>query len=142
LLFIKAEAAPFYEILPTTWEEAERRQYVRIFAWQTYQFAEEGWLKGVEVLKLTDDATFAQRLSQLSATLRSYVTPRPQQERLVNIFQISKDSGLEHAFVYNVLSTRLIDKTFSQSGAFFLPNDNNKHIVVVPTGYGLRPLPR
>src|SRR6266516_2450540 len=85
-LFIDGDAAPFSEIQPTTWEEAKRRGYVKDRGWQTYQFAANGWLKGVELLKLTEDAAFAQKLSKLSATLRSYVTlhqsPQSRHERM------------------------------------------------------------
>lgn len=98
-LFIRAEDQPFDEIVPTTWEEAKRRCYVKNQAWQTYQFAGNGWLRGIELLRLTEDPVFAGKLSKLSATLRGYVTPRPQQEQLVDIFGVAEQSGLETSFI-------------------------------------------
>jgi len=140
-LFINAEAVPFNEIRHTTWEEAKSRRYLKSQAWRTFQFAEKGWLRGVELLNLTQDPAFAQKLSKLSQTLRSYVTPRPQEAQLVDIFTIASQSGLDHSFIYNAVSTRLIDTTYHRHGVSFDPNDANKHIIVVPIEYGLPPLP-
>lgn len=58
-----------------------------------------------------------------------------------DIFRVEKDSGLGHGFIYNVIRTRQLDDTYSIKGAYFDPGDRNYHIIIIPRGYGHRPLP-
>ena len=140
-LFVDGDKDPYNAICLTTWKELLNRNLVSDQGWKQYRFTGDGWLKGVELLNLTADPNFAAQMSNLSATLRGYVTPRPQHDVTVDIFTVGADSGLTDGFVYNAISTRLLDHAYARDGgAYFDPGDQNKHLIIVPYNYGLRPL--
>jgi len=140
-LFVDSEQPPYNTIRLTTWKELLDRNLISDLAWKQYRLTSWGWLKAVELLKISDDPTFAANMSKLSATLRGYVTPRPEDDAMRDIFTVEQDSGLAHGFIYNAISSGLLDQAYSRDGgAYFAPEDHNKHVIIIPSNYGLRPL--
>jgi len=140
-LLADSEQPPYSVIRLTTWKELLDRDMISDMGWKQYRLTARGWLKTIGLLKMNDDPTFAANMSKLSATLRGYVTPRPENDAMRDIFTVGQDSGLAHGFIYNAISSGLLDQAYSRDGgAYFAPEDHNKHVIIIPSNYGLRPL--
>ncbi len=136
---VDADKRAYKSAHDTTWTELLNRLYIDDLGWRQYRLTKYGWLKGVELLGLTKDSQFAGKMSKLSATLRGYVTSRPDHDVMVDIFKVEQDSGLDHGFVYNALASQLLDQEYGREGsAYFDPADQNEHIIIIPNNYGLR----
>jgi hypothetical protein len=138
-VFIDANKPEYQDILPTTWKDLVDRYMVKDHGWGRYQLTGRGWLKGVKLLDLPETPEFNQKMSQLAATLKSRVKGR-QQEALVDVWTVAKESGVTVDFVWNAIESKLLDNCFSMKGASFNPNDQNRHYVIIPIDFGMEPL--
>jgi len=89
------------------------------------------------LLGLLDNPDFQKKMSRLSAALKNQVKSRNQV--LVDTQQISKESGLEFAFVHNAIACRLLDRCFGIQGARWAKGCT-QNLIEIPEDYGLRPL--
>lgn len=140
LLFVNGDKAPYDKVLSTTWRELTRRGFVKDRGLKRLDFTSRGWLYGVMLLDLQNEPTFRENMSKLLATLKGYVRELGrQQDALVDIYQVSRDSGVSEDFVRNAISSKLLDQCFNLRGAYFPPEDQMQHVLVVPLDYGHEP---
>ena len=139
LVFIDGKKPEYQDILPTTWKEMVDRHMVKDHGWGTYQLTGYGWLEGVQLLALPETPGFRQKMSGLAATLKRRVKGR-QQEALVDVWTVAKESGVTVDFVWNAIESKLLDNCFGMKGASFNPNDQNRHCVIIPIDFGMEPL--
>jgi hypothetical protein len=136
---IEADKPEYAGILPTTWKELVDRYMVKDHGWDRYQLTGFGWLKGVQLLGLPEAPEFKRKMSQLAAALKGQVKGR-QQEALVDVWAVAKESGVSEDFVWNAIESRLLDSCFRIKGAAFDPCDQNRNYVIIPIDFGMEPL--
>lgn len=138
-VFIEANKPEYQDILPTTWKELVDRYMVKDHGHDMYQLTGYGWLKGVQLQELPETPEFSQKMSRLAATLKDRVKGR-QQEVLVDIWAVAKESGLPEDFVWNAIENKLLDRCFQIKGAEFDQYDQNRNYVIIPIDFGMEPL--
>jgi hypothetical protein len=137
--FFEHDKTPYTEIYSTTWRDLEERGLVKDTGHRIYQITARGWLAGARYLGWTEKQQFRANMSRLSATLKDQLEGRDD-DALVDIYQLQRESGLSTGFIYNAIKSRLLDEEFGIKGAWFAPDDENENCLIVPLNYGERPL--
>jgi hypothetical protein len=137
--YFDADKEPYAGTHPTTWRELEDRRLVTDTGHRIYQLTGRGWLAGIRSLKYPDDPQFREKMSKLSATLKKQLQGR-QEDALVDIYALERESGVSTGFIYNAIKSRLLDEEFRIKGASFAPDDHNENHVIIPLNYGERHL--
>jgi|GEM_PF-5299190 len=125
----------YRQIYRTTWKEMLDRGLVEYFFIDTYHLTTVGWRKGVQLLKLNEEATFRQKMSRLAATLKDQVKER-REEQYLHVSQAAQMTGLAEDLIWNMLESKLLDYCFNMKGAK-LDTDGT---IVIPIDFGQEPL--
>jgi hypothetical protein len=137
-LFDPTEAQFEDAVLPTTWEELERLDYVDEVA-GSYRLTAKGWLIGVEASRLAQSESYVGRLGHLFATMKSHVKGR-KASAVVDLPTLARESGEPEGWIFNVIDSRATTSEESQrTGATWFDNERGR-LVEIPVDFNLEPL--
>ncbi|MGA2274436.1 MAG: hypothetical protein ABSH00_12845 [Bryobacteraceae bacterium] len=132
---IAVDSERYRQVYGTTWKELLDRGLIEYFCLDTYHLTPTGWGKGVQLLKLNEDATFGQKMSKVAATLKDQVKGR-RDEQYLHVSQAAQMTGLAEDLIWNMLESKLLDHCYNMKGAV-LGTDG---IIVIPIDFGQEPL--
>jgi hypothetical protein len=134
-----AEQPPFAdEVIPTTWAELVRAEYVETCGSHGYRLTAEGWLVGLELSGTPCSGAFQERVGRLLGVMKKHVKPRTD-FAVVPLQQLAAESGEAEGWIFNVIQSKASSTGSQRSGARWYGRDRGR-LVEIPVDFNLQPI--